>query len=145
MPSSHPTEPKQCIWPKKFKTGDNTQGLIVYGEKLKKRPIRTVNVRGTSHQWTFGGFNDIQNEYLDMKLYPARFRGGETRHRGTRSYDDLTITLTFDDGSQDKICVCGIECDDSAVKKPPRSRRAKTATGAGRGRRKKKTGRVQKK
>jgi hypothetical protein len=130
VPNPHPPKAKQCIHPKKFKTGV-TQAMFIYGEKMNSRPkVRSVRLSSTYHPWSWT-IEEIKNEYIDLTVKPLRVRGKPKRRRGNYSYDDVTVTITLEDSTTDSATLCDVEFDDSRwladQKKPKKTSAAEQA------------------
>jgi hypothetical protein len=95
MASPHPADPTHCIHPKKFKSRQD-QTLFIYGEKLKKRRLKTVHLTSRKRVWNVVSINDTTNEYVDLTVNPELPTASSG---GSYGDDDLTITLEFDDGT----------------------------------------------
>jgi len=112
--------------------------MFVYGEKFQQRPrVTDVQLRSTNHTWT-RTIEDIRNEYIDLTVNPTQVRG-KPKRRGPRSDDDITVTISFENGTTDTVTLCDIEFDDSrwlAAQKQKKAEKKKKASSAGRARKK---------
>src|SRR5262245_48496895 len=103
-----PNRPVMGIHPKRYRIGDNTQSVRVYGQHLNQHPIRRITLSSTTHTWSALTNPAAQNHYVDFNAYPTGSRGRRLDETG-----DLSVTITFQDGTTDNTT-----CEDITYEDP---------------------------